>query len=253
MGPVARSFSRQLVEIKQMRKNVFIERFFNTLIRGDRPAARAVVDEVLETEVSTKKVISHLFWPTLEHLQKLYRTDQLSDLAYHYATHLLRGLADQMQLRLEQMERRGVKVLMVCGAEESEELAAQMASDVLEADGYEVYFLGGGIANDEVVEEIGNVKADTLVIFGAMPDTVPYSRQLIDRLHGIGVCPNLQIVIGGGVFNRVDGLAEEIGADLWANDPIELVELMATHPERRMTSSQRTVGRKRRTRRSVAA
>ena len=160
---------------------------------------------------------------------------------------LLRGLVDQMQMRLQQKQRRGETVLIACGEEESEELAAQMAADLLEADGYTVFFAGGGIANDELVEQLGTISADKLVMFGAIPATVPQTRLLIDRLHEIGVCPDVQIIVGGGVFNRADGLAEEIGADLWAKSPAELVQVMGDMPERRMTEDQRTVGRKRRT------
>jgi len=135
---------------------------------------------------------------------------------------------------------------VICGEEESEELAAQMAVDLLEAGGYEVYFAGGGVANDEVVEQLAALEADKLVVFGARPQTVPQTRTLIDRLHDIGACPKLQIVVGGGVFNRADGLAEEIGADLWAQDPLDLVETMLGEPDRRMAENQRTVGRRRR-------
>ncbi|QQE12082.1 hypothetical protein JD969_01000 [Planctomycetota bacterium] len=229
------------------RRNVLQERFFNTLISGDRSGARNIVSEALDADCSAEVIMSHLFWPTVEMIQNLHRNDQITNLSYHYATRLLRGLVDQMQLRLEQKATRGEIVLLTCGEEESEELAAQMASDLMEADGYTVFFCGGGIANDELVEQLGTVQADKLVVFGAMPGTVPQTRLLIDRLHEIGVCPNVQIVVGGGVFNRADGLAEEIGADLWAKTPSELVQVMNDKPSRRMTEDQRTVGRKRRT------
>lgn len=228
------------------RRNVLQERFFTSLISGDRVTARSVVDEALDSDAPATKVLSHLFWPTLDHFQNLHRNDQLSPLAYNYATRLLRQLVDQMQLRLEQSQRRGVKVLIVSGGEQSEELAAQMAADLLEADGYTVYYAGGGIANDEVVEQLTELKADKLVIFGAVPSTVPATRLLIDRMHEIGANEQVQVVVGGGVFNRADGLAEEIGADLWASDPSDLVQQMQAKPERRMASDQRTVGRKRR-------
>jgi len=229
-----------------MQREVLIERFFTALISGKRNDAREVVDELLEAECPADKIITRLFWPTLEHIQKLYRADQMTELAHHYATRLLRMLADQMQMRLAQKADRGRKTLVVCGPEEPEELSAQMVSDLLEADGYEVQFLGGGVANDEIAAELAEIDADVLVVFGATPSTVPFTRLLIDKLHDIGACPNMQIVVGGGVFNRADGLAEEIGADLWAYDPEELIEVMDEEPERRMTPDQRTVGRRRR-------
>ncbi len=235
------------------KRNVLLERFFNALISGNRAETRDIVDQAIQADVPAEKIISNLFWPTLEHIQSLYRSDQLSDLSHNFATRLLRSLADQMQLRLEQAPRNNRTVLLICGPDEPEELAAQLASDLLEAAGYDVYFGGGGIANDEVVAQIGELNADILVVFGAMPATVPFTRLLIDRLHELGVCPKLQIAVGGGVFNRADGLAEEIGADLWANTPWELVEQIITQPDRRMAEDQRTVGRKRRVKRPVAA
>lgn len=229
-----------------MRRDALIERFYNSLISGDRPGARAIIDELLQADATAERILSRLFWPTLEHVQNLYRNDQLSDLAHHYATRLMRSLADQMQLRLTTSESRNKKVLLVCGPEESEEIGAQILADMLEADGYTVRFVGGGVANDEIISEVGEYQADVLLVFGVVPSTVPFTRVLIDRLHDIGVCPKVQIAVGGGVFNRADGLAEEIGADLWAQTPEEMVQLLAKHPEQRMKSDQRTVGRKRR-------
>jgi MerR family transcriptional regulator, light-induced transcriptional regulator len=36
--------------------------------------------------------------------------------------------------------------------------------------------------------------------------------------------------VGGGVFNRADGLAEEMGADLWAYSPADVVDLLTNDP-----------------------
>ncbi len=228
------------------RRNVLQERFFTSLISGDRATARDIVDKALQADTPATKILSHLFWPALEQFQNLHRNDQLTPLAYNFATRLLRQLVDQMQIRLEQSTRRGTKVLIVSGSEQSEEIAAQMAADLLEADGYTVFYAGGGIANDEIVEQLTELKADKLVIFGAVSSTVPATRLLIDRMHEIGANEHVQVIVGGGVFNRADGLAEEIGADLWSSDPTDLVQQMQTAPNRRMTSDQRTVGRKRR-------
>lgn len=229
-----------------MQRDVLQERFFNALISGHRADARAVIGELVETDCDAERIVTQLLWPMLEKIQQMRRADQLTNLAYHYATRLLRLLSDQMQLRLEQKPSRDRSVLVVTGTDESEELAAQMVTDLLEADGYTVWHLGGGIANDEIVEEIGNLRVDVLCVFGATADTVPMTRLLIDRLHELACAPQLQVVIGGGVFNRADGLAEEIGADLWAYEPYEIVEAIGDEPERRMTADQRTVGRKRR-------
>ena len=60
------------------------------------------------------------------------------------------------------------------------------------------------------------------------------------------------MVVGGGVFNRAEGLAEEIGADMWAKSPMDLAEMLIGQPARRAANDQRTVGRRRRVRREAA-
>jgi methanogenic corrinoid protein MtbC1 len=236
-----------------MSRRVMIERFHEALISGDRTAARQMVDECLEADLSAEQIIENLFWPALEMIERLFRNDQLSVLSHNYATRLMRMLADQMQLRLQPGAPRDKRVMMFCGPNEPNELAGQMAADLLEAAGYEILFAGGGVANDEIIAQIGTVNPDILLLFSSAPSDLPHIRQLIDQLHDTGVCPELQIVVGGGVFNRAPGLAEEIGADLWAITPIELVKAINEKPERRAPANQRTVGRRRRSGRQAAA
>lgn len=234
-------------------RNALLERFFTAMISGDRHGAREIMDEVFTADVPAERIASNLIWPTLNQVQTMRRSDQLTSLAYHYATRLLRSITDQLQLRYEQHARRDQTVLVMTGPEESEELTGQLAADLLEADGYTVYYCGGGVSNDEITNQIAELCVDKLVVFGSIPETVPETRLLIDRLHELGVCPQLQIIVGGGVFNRAEGLAEEIGADLWASDPIELVQTIAENTQRRMKAEQRTVGRKRRAPKSRSA
>ena len=74
----------------------------------------------------------------------------------------------------------------------------------------------------------------------------PGIREIIDTIRTIDSRPALQVVVGGGVFRRAPGLAEEIGADLWADDPADLRIALVEEADRRSFPEQRTVGRTRR-------
>lgn len=229
-----------------MNRDAIHEHFFTALISGNRMAARNIINMLHESDCPAERIISGLFWPTLTQIQTMYRNDQLSQISYQLATRLFRMLVDQLQLSYYQHDRRHVRVMVCCGPEESEEMSAQIVADMLEADGYDVFYIGGGVANDEIIEQISDMHIDRLVVFGVVPSTVPFTRLLIDRFQAIGATPHLQVIVGGGVFNRAEGLAEEIGADLWGHTPEDIVKVMSEMPERRMTEDQRTVGRKRR-------
>lgn len=224
------------------------ERLFETLVNGDRPAARAIVDDTIRAGMPAEKLVGEVFWPTYELVSKLFRADQLSRLSHHMATRLLRVLVDQAVLRFSKQAQVGRSVFAVCGPNDADELAAQMAVDLLERNGFNIRFAGGGIAGDEILATVQETQPDVLLLFASAPSDLPDIRAMIDQIHEIGACRGLQVVVGGGVFNRAEGLAEEIGADLWASHPLELARLMVEQPARRAASDQRTVGRKRRVR-----
>ncbi|MEO0513219.1 MAG: cobalamin B12-binding domain-containing protein [Planctomycetota bacterium] len=228
-----------------MFQDTHAERLFETLITGNRVEARAVVAAHAQDHPNPADTLIELFWPTYEAIEKLHRSDKIEMLGYRFATRLLRVLVDQNATRLGRTSDDTRSVLAVAGPTDPDELGAQMAVDLLEARGLDVRFPGGGIATDEVVAYTQQSKPDILAFFASAPGDLPGVRSAIDTLHSIGACPHLQIAVGGGVFNRVDGLAEEIGADLWASNPLELAERVVEEPERRADLSNRTVGRSR--------
>lgn len=226
--------------------NDLSERFMEPLFKGDRSTARGIVAEAFEADLSAQDILMGLIWPAMEKVQVLYRADRINTGTHHMASRLLRMLADQLTLRLERQPRNGRSMLVVCSPGEPEELGAQITTDLAEAQGWQVHFAGGGVPNDEIMGWIGQLEPQVLMVYGTIPSATPMVRQLIDMLHDVGICPKLQIICSGGVFNRAEGLAEEIGSDLFAANPNEALAILEDMPTHRATPEQQTVGRKRR-------
>jgi len=100
-----------------------------------------------------------------------------------------------------------------------------MCADLFESRGWDVYFLGGGVPNDEVMSLAGQLRPDILLIFGTQPAGVPGVRHLIDMIRDIGANPTMNIMVSGGVFNRADGLWKEVHADLFARTAAEAIPI----------------------------
>ena len=222
-----------------------LEPLFRACTDGDRAAARQIVDEALEAGISSEDVTMYLFWPVLDQVNTAYREDRIETLAHHYSTRLLRMLIDQSQARYAQKSRKNRRVLLFTGPAEGDELCGHLVSDLIEADGYEIFFCGGGIANDEILSEVGRLRPDTLLMYASAASDAPNIRQLIDQIRNHNTCPNMQVVVGAGVFARAQGLAAEIGADAWADSPDRLLHTLEHEHDRRATPEQRTVGNKR--------
>ena len=226
--------------------------YLTPLLAGDRDASRKVIQSAIDRGTPARDLLVSLIWPIMEQIQMLYRDDQITITSLNLATRLNRLIADQLCSTLTRSESNGRKVLIFCGNDEPEELGGQICADLFESEGYQVMFPGGGVPDDEVLKLIGEYRPDLLVMFSTLPSGVPAVRKLIDYLREVNSCPNMQVMCCGGIYRRAEGLAEEIGADLYAPDAATAVEVAAAHPTRKATVDQQTVGRTRRIRKAAA-
>jgi methanogenic corrinoid protein MtbC1 len=233
-----------------IRQSTLADSYIQTLLGGQRSEARQIIEDAMNCGVTPFEILTKLVWPVMEQIQQLYKNDSINRLTLNMATRLNRAMADQVSSKLEQKPKNNKKVLLLCGDDEPEELGGQVAADLFEADGYDVRFAGGGVPNDEVLSMIGDYRPDLLVLFATRAPGVPHVRKLIDYLREVNSCPDMQILCCGGIYKRAEGLAEEIGADLYAPDAAEAVTCAREQSGKRATPDQQTVGRSRRIKRA---
>ncbi len=204
-----------------MVKENILERYFEPLLRGDRKACRTVIEESLQASIPANSVYMNIIWPTMVEIEKLLRADKITPVQEHLATRINRTIVAQLQNKLPHRPTRGKKIVVCCAPDELQELGAQMIVDLFESDGWEVRFLGGGLANDDILDFINQYAPDFLLIYGTSPKQAPEVRRLIDTIKSVNAWPNMKIMVSGGLFNRADGLWEEIGADLFAETALD--------------------------------
>ena len=195
------------------------------LLAGRRSKCQALLNDAVGGSKATGEIYHEVVWPAMECVDQLYRDDRINVATEHMATRINRCLADQLQAHLDRRASNGKKIMITCADDEPEELGAQMLADLFEADGWEAFFLGGGVPNDEILSFVGQVRPDILLVYGSQPRGIPGVRQLIDLIRDVGVHPTLNVMVSGGVFNRADGLWEEIQADLFAKTAGEALDI----------------------------
>lgn len=227
-----------------------IEEYVVPLLAGDRRACRDIIHRQLQNS-DPVSLYQDLLWPAMEHVDKLYRNDRINSAAEHMATRINRSIADQLQMHLAKSDPNHKRILIACADGEPEELGAQMCADLFESKGWEVYFLGGGVPNDEILSLIGQLNPDILLIFGTQPSGVPGVRRLVDQVREIGIAPTMNIIVSGGVFNRAEGLWKEVNADLVARNASQAMLLAESTAPRIPTPPKSGVPKKRRRRRRI--
>ena len=235
-----------------MPSSAFVEEYMGPLLAGNRTVCRQFVLGQLERTPDPSSLYNELIWPAMERVEKLYRADRINIASEHMATRINRAIADQIQLRLPKADPIGKRILIACADGEPEELGAQMCADLFESRGWNVYFLGGGVPNDEILSLAGQLRPDILLLFGTQPAGVPGVRRLVDLIREIAVNTTMNIMVSGGVFNRADGLWKEVNADLMAKTAQQAIEIAEAATPRTPTAPKPGAPKKRRRRRRPA-
>ncbi|MEW6252557.1 MAG: cobalamin-dependent protein, partial [Planctomycetota bacterium] len=180
---------------------------------GRRAECFDLVTAALNSGTPAEELICDVVWPALAQVERLYRDDRINTATEHMAGRINRTVADQLQAHLPKKPSNSRRVLITCADGPHEELGAQMVSDLFQADGWEVSFVGGGVPDDEVLALVGQLRPNLMIVFGAQPEAVPNTRALVERIREVGTCPTMNILVTGGIFNRAEGLWREVGAD----------------------------------------
>ena len=156
-----------------MDSQCLLERFMPYLLAGQRQECRDVLADAMKQGMEADNLYKNMIWTAMENVEQLYREDKINMATEHMAIRINRLLADQLQAHLPRNEHNGKRILITCADGETEELGAQMCTDLFESDGWDVYFVGGGVPNDEILSLVGNLRPDILLIFGTQPTGVP--------------------------------------------------------------------------------
>lgn len=202
----------------------FLVRYLQPLLAGRRAECFGLINEAVRNGASSRELLCDVIWPAMAQVERLFQDDRINAAVEHMASRINRTVVDQLQLTLGASPSNGKRVMITCADRPQEELGAEIVGDLLQADGWEVYFVGGGVPDDEILATVGQLRPQVLLVFGALPEAVPNTRALIERIREVGTCPTMNIVVIGGIFNRAEGLWREIGADAFCEHPRAALE-----------------------------
>ncbi len=229
-----------------MMDEVFLQQYLDALLTGDRRQCRNIIEDILHhNSASIAGVYSDVVWPIMMEIDTLYRSERITLPQEHLANRINRTIIDQLQNKLPRQPQTEKKVVICSSVHETSELGGQMIADMFESAGWDVRFLGGGLTSDDILSFVHQFCPDILVIYGVEPSETAQVRSIIDRIREINARPDMKIMLAGGVFGRAEGLWEEIGADLFAENALEAVRLAGDENQTKC-SPVRTINQRKR-------
>ncbi len=115
---------------------------------------------------------------------------------------------------------------VIIGTVESDvhSIGKDLVGSFLFANGFEVFNLGVEVTADEFISKAEEVGAQVIGLSSLLTMSMDFQRQVIEELINRGLRDKYIVIVGGAPTS--EDWAEKIGADGWADDAIEAVELI---------------------------
>lgn len=193
-------------------------RFLAALLAGDSRAATDVALGAVARGVPVQDVYVEVLQEALYEVGRLWEANLITVAAEHLATAVAQAVVASLYDYLPRPEvPRGALVLT--GVEgELHQVGGHIVADTLEADGWDVRFLGADVPLAAVLRAVAEHRPRVLGISCTMLDNLPRVARLVAAVREAFGADAPGILLGGSAFRTAPEKAWELGADAWAPD-----------------------------------
>ncbi len=194
------------------------ERFLSTILKGDRREATGLALEALQEGHSIPDLYIEVFQEAQYELGRLWESNRITVAEEHMATAVTQSVLARLYPYIESV-RPPLGNLVVTGVEgEMHQIGGHMVSDLFEARGWDVRFLGTNVPRDGVLQALAEHDADLLGISATMLFSVPNVVELVHAVRQRFGPTRPRILVGGATFRLAPRLAGELGVESCVGD-----------------------------------
>jgi methanogenic corrinoid protein MtbC1 len=157
---------------------------------------------------------------------ELWEGGKISVAKEHLATATNSYVATNCYAPLARSSSGGPKAMIACTPEEMHELGARLLADLLECDGWDVDFYGTSMPLRDLIDAIKERKPRFVGLSAALVLHLGSVKRTIASIRGQLGPHTPPIIVGGNAVAGSDDLWKNVGADLYAKNASEAVEIL---------------------------
>lgn len=189
--------------------------YLSRLLAGDRRGACGVVLRAADGGFPIRALYLSVLAPVLEEIGRMWHLGEASIAEEHFATDTTQGLMAILAARAPTSAANGRTVLVTAAPGNTHDMAARVAADFFEMDGWRAICLGADIPAREIAGACVAFAPDLVAISAMMPAQLPSAAESIAAI-GRAPTPRPRILVGGRAFSGAPHLHERVGADAYA-------------------------------------
>lgn len=197
------------------------------LLQRDRDEAKKVVVEAQRNGMGLADIYGRIIVPAMREVGRMWHLEEASIADEHYCTAATHAIMAEVRLATPRAPWNGLRALCLAVDGDLHDLAVRMVSDVYEADGWQVEYLGASTPAADVVMSLSDERSadrcrfDLLSVGAGTSLVVRAVADLVDAVRSTPCGRTLPILVGGPPFCIVPDLWQVVGADACAGCPGE--------------------------------
>lgn len=200
-------------------------RFLQALLKGD---ARAAVQLAAEAVFSNQDKIDfylQVIQPSMYMVGTMWENGEISVAREHLASAVVTRVMSSLYIKSEPPEIQRGSAVLTAAPNEFHEIGPWMAADALESDGWSVIYLGSNTPQESLLNMLEEHAPRLLGLSLAMPYNLESARSIIAAVKSHPEMSQTKIMVGGLAFYHLPELWPMTGADGYASNCAEAVEL----------------------------
>jgi len=200
--------------------------YLSALLRGSRRDAQQIVMGALDGGASLRDVYRHVFEPVQQEIGRLWQLNLVSVAQEHFCTAATQHIMTQLYARIFAGERSERRAVAMCVGGELHEVGLRIITDLLELEGWQTWYLGASTPPAAAVQLCVERKTDVLLVSATLPPHIAAVAEVIRQFKARRELEGARVIVGGRAFRTAPELWRRIGADGYAANADECLDLL---------------------------
>jgi methanogenic corrinoid protein MtbC1 len=204
------------------------EKIKEAIIEWDEDGLKEICCSVLDNKEATAVDLLKIIGSVMQYIGKQFEEEEifLPDLVG--SANVVKNTIDEVldPAIKESGQTKETAGIVVIGTVEGDvhSIGKDLVGSFLFSNGFEVYNLGEEVPASKFVDKAEEVNAQVIGLSALLTMSMEFQRQVIEELDKRGLRKKYKVIVGGAPTS--EGWADQIGADGWADDAIEAVNLV---------------------------
>lgn len=186
------------------------QEYLEQILAGRRKLALELIMDSYRSGYPIPGIYMDIFQEALYEVGRLWETNQITVADEHMGTAITQYVMSNLYQHLDTTGARRGKAVLTGVQGELHQVGANMVSDVLESDGWEVVFLGTNSPPEDVLRTLRQHGADLFGISSTMQFNIPKVIDLVDRVKAEFGAKAPRVLLGGGAFRTTAPLPDAL-------------------------------------------